>query len=96
MSLACLSIVSIRTRYAAHEPKLGRVGHNSFSHGVSAKRDPAIAPIVGRSRFAPRSSTVVESYRATMPNRTIAIGDIHGCSAALDALLDAIRPAPTT
>ena len=27
-----------------------------------------------------------------MPGRTIAIGDIHGCSAALDALLDAIRP----
>ena len=29
-----------------------------------------------------------------MPQRTIAIGDIHGCSAALDALLDAIRPRP--
>ena len=29
-----------------------------------------------------------------MPTRTIAIGDIHGCSAALDALLDAIRPRP--
>lgn len=29
-----------------------------------------------------------------MPHRTIAIGDIHGCSAALDALLDAIRPGP--
>ena len=26
--------------------------------------------------------------------RTIAIGDIHGCSAALDALLDAVRPTP--
>src|SRR5215218_9933805 len=26
--------------------------------------------------------------------RTIAIGDIHGCSAALHALLDAIRPRP--
>jgi serine/threonine protein phosphatase 1 len=26
--------------------------------------------------------------------RTIAIGDIHGCSAALDALLEAIRPRP--
>ena len=26
--------------------------------------------------------------------RTIAIGDIHSCSAALDALLDAIRPRP--
>ena len=25
-----------------------------------------------------------------MPGRTIAIGDIHGCSAALDAMLDAI------
>ena len=29
-----------------------------------------------------------------MTPRTIAIGDIHGCSAALDALLDAIRPRP--
>lgn len=29
-----------------------------------------------------------------MPARTIAIGDVHGCSAALDALLDAIRPRP--
>ena len=29
-----------------------------------------------------------------MPSRTIAIGDIHGCSVALDALLDAIRPRP--
>jgi serine/threonine protein phosphatase 1 len=27
-----------------------------------------------------------------MPPRTIAIGDIHGCRAALDTLLDAIRP----
>jgi serine/threonine protein phosphatase 1 len=29
-----------------------------------------------------------------MPPRTIAIGDIHGCSLALDALLDAIGPRP--
>jgi serine/threonine protein phosphatase 1 len=29
-----------------------------------------------------------------MPTRTIAVGDIHGCSAALNALLDAIRPRP--
>src|SRR4051794_2061919 len=29
-----------------------------------------------------------------MASRTIAIGDIHGCSIALDALLDAIRPRP--
>jgi serine/threonine protein phosphatase 1 len=29
-----------------------------------------------------------------MSNRVIAIGDIHGCSAALSALLDAIRPQP--
>ena len=29
-----------------------------------------------------------------MTARTIAIGDIHGCSAALDGLLDAIRPRP--
>lgn len=27
-----------------------------------------------------------------MPGRTIAIGDIHGCSLALDALLDSIKP----
>jgi serine/threonine protein phosphatase 1 len=30
-----------------------------------------------------------------MAARTIAIGDIHGCSAALAAVLDAIRPGPT-
>jgi serine/threonine protein phosphatase 1 len=29
-----------------------------------------------------------------MPDRTIAIGDIHGCSAALEALIAAIRPGP--
>ena len=29
-----------------------------------------------------------------MSPRTIAIGDIHGCSAALDALLKAIQPRP--
>ncbi|MGE3821347.1 MAG: metallophosphoesterase, partial [Isosphaeraceae bacterium] len=29
-----------------------------------------------------------------MPARTIAIGDVHGCSAALDALLDATAPGP--
>ena len=29
-----------------------------------------------------------------MNPRTIAIGDIHGCSAALDAILEAIRPRP--
>ncbi|WP_148598659.1 metallophosphoesterase [Aquisphaera giovannonii] len=29
-----------------------------------------------------------------MRDRTIAIGDIHGCSAALAALIDAIRPTP--
>jgi hypothetical protein len=29
-----------------------------------------------------------------MAGRTIAIGDIHGCSAALAALLDAIEPGP--
>ena len=29
-----------------------------------------------------------------MPSRTIAIGDIHGCSLALDTLLGAIRPRP--
>ena len=29
-----------------------------------------------------------------MNSRTIAIGDIHGCSAALDALLKTIRPRP--
>jgi serine/threonine protein phosphatase 1 len=29
-----------------------------------------------------------------MPHRTIAIGDIHGCSTALDALINAIAPGP--
>ena len=27
-----------------------------------------------------------------MPGRTIAIGDIHGCSAALRAIVEAIQP----
>lgn len=30
-----------------------------------------------------------------MAGRTIAVGDIHGCSRALDTLLDAIRPGST-
>jgi serine/threonine protein phosphatase 1 len=29
-----------------------------------------------------------------MPGRTIALGDIHGCASALDAVLDAIKPRP--
>jgi serine/threonine protein phosphatase 1 len=29
-----------------------------------------------------------------MPRRTIALGDIHGCSSALDALIDAVVPGP--
>jgi serine/threonine protein phosphatase 1 len=29
-----------------------------------------------------------------LPGRTVAIGDIHGCSLALSALLDAIKPEP--
>ena len=29
-----------------------------------------------------------------MPRRTIAIGDIHGCSRALDALIAAVGPTP--
>jgi len=29
-----------------------------------------------------------------VPGRTIAIGDIHGCSLALKALVDAIDPGP--
>ena len=29
-----------------------------------------------------------------MPHRTIAIGDVHGCSTALAALIDAIEPGP--
>ena len=34
------------------------------------------------------------SGSSTMPGRTIAIGDVHGCSAALAALIDAIEPGP--
>src|SRR5215471_4400812 len=30
-----------------------------------------------------------------MPDRIVAIGDIHGCSAALKALLENFRPLPT-
>ena len=29
-----------------------------------------------------------------MPHRTIAVGDVHGCSKALNALIEAIQPAP--
>jgi serine/threonine protein phosphatase 1 len=29
-----------------------------------------------------------------MPGRTIAIGDVQGCSVALDALIEGIRPRP--
>ena len=40
----------------------------------------------------------VRSKRGTMtdptPNRVVAVGDIHGCSAALATLLEAIRPGP--
>src|SRR5262249_14253535 len=31
---------------------------------------------------------------ALMPSRTIAIGDVHGCSAALDAVLESVRTRP--
>src|ERR1700685_1596316 len=41
-----------------------------------------------------RSSAARDDAAPTMKPRTIAIGDIHGCSAALDALLEAIRPRP--
>jgi hypothetical protein len=42
-----------------------------------------------------RTDFAVREYIAPpMNHRTIAIGDIHGCSAALDALLEAIRPRP--
>ena len=34
------------------------------------------------------------SRSTTMPHRTIAIGDVHGCSAALAALIHAIGPGP--
>ena len=31
-----------------------------------------------------------------MPSRVIAIGDIHGCAAALRTLIEVIEPQPTT
>ena len=31
---------------------------------------------------------------ATVAGRTIAVGDVHGCSAALAALVEAVRPGP--
>jgi serine/threonine protein phosphatase 1 len=37
---------------------------------------------------------VAENKRTAMAGRIIAIGDIHGCSQALDALIEAISPAP--
>lgn len=41
-------------------------------------------------RSGERSGT--RALASVMPTRTIAIGDIHGCSQALDALLGAIAP----
>lgn len=36
----------------------------------------------------------VDSLNPCMPSRLFAIGDVHGCSAALETLLDAIAPTP--
>ena len=36
----------------------------------------------------------LSSRRTIMSHRTIAIGDVHGCSLALAALIDAIQPGP--
>jgi serine/threonine protein phosphatase 1 len=47
------------------------------------------------SRFKAQSSEEGEDHAASeraMASRTIAIGDIHGCLKALDALIDAIEP----
>jgi serine/threonine protein phosphatase 1 len=33
-------------------------------------------------------------HKTSMASRTIAIGDIHGCSIALDSLIEAIAPQP--
>ena len=57
-------------------------------------------PALGRlldSRNALRSLKLTynkDPQSKKMPPRLIAIGDVHGCSAALRALLDAIKPAP--
>lgn len=40
----------------------------------------------------PNPNPLLESRSPRMPNRTLVIGDIHGCSDALRALLDVIQP----
>jgi serine/threonine protein phosphatase 1 len=58
-----------------------------------AASQPRLSCFPYNAAFA-KFSTAEFSRLAPMPARTIAIGDIHGCSQALAALLEAIRPTP--
>src|SRR5438128_342790 len=54
------------------------------------------SPLSPASRLLRSSATLLapNRRRTGMSGRTIAVGDVHGCKAALDALLAAIEPEP--
>src|SRR4051812_24066515 len=78
---------------ASAYPVIGTTGAISLLHLVGLRRS-LVRLFIGdgthsRAIFAPMLRQITP-----MPPRAIAIGDIHGCSRALAALVDAIAPAP--
>ena len=62
--------------------------------GLPRTRCRAIMPPGTQSSLRHLAESELRGMMIPKPTRTIAIGDIHGCSAALRAILDAIRPMP--